>query len=126
MSAGRPTDYSDDVLTEARAYLTGFKELHDHAIPSAVGLAKVLGIARSTLYLWAEEHEEFSDILSMLKSNQELELLNKGLTGDFNSTIAKLILTKHDYSDKAQQELSGPEGKPIEVDQEFRVSVVDP
>ena len=38
---------------------------------------------------------------------QEKDLINKGLTGDFNSTITKLILTKHGYSDKQDIDHSG-------------------
>ena len=47
----------------------------------------------------------FSNIFEKLMSEQEKVLVNKGLTGDYNSTIAKLILTKHGYSDKQDIDL---------------------
>jgi len=63
----------------------------------------------------ADIYQEFSDILKELDADQEIKLLNSGLTGDFNSTITKLILTKHGYSDKTQQELSGPNGGDLTI-----------
>lgn len=56
------------------------------------------------MYKYADESVEFSDTLEAIKTIQENELLNKGLTGEFNSTIAKLMLSNHCYSDKQQVE----------------------
>ncbi|WP_415843310.1 terminase small subunit [Xenorhabdus thuongxuanensis] len=39
-----------------------------------------------------------------------MKLINKGLTGDFNSTIAKMMLTKHGYSDKQEIDHRSPDG----------------
>jgi hypothetical protein len=46
---------------------------------------------------------------------QESKLLNEGLKGNFNATITKLILTKHGYSDRIEQELSGNLEKPVTI-----------
>lgn len=122
----RPTKYSPEIVEQARAYINGgFKEL-DHTHPSIVGMAVHLNIRKSTLYEW-EKHEdkEFSDILSSCREAGEFELLNKGLTGDFNSNIVKLALGKHGYSDKQSTELTGAEGGPVEVDQEVTIRLVD-
>jgi len=98
---GRPTGYSDEVLAIANDYLEHYED-HEDVIPSIAGLALVLGIARSTVYDWAkqEDKSEFSDILANILSKQEKILINKGLTGVFNSQITKLALGKHGYSDK--------------------------
>jgi len=108
---GRPTDYNEEVLATAQAYLTDY-ENHGHAIPSVAGLAKVLKKSRDTLYDWAKHKDkvEFSDILRQIVSDQELVLLNKGLTGAFNAQITKLVLGKHGYTDK--QDLTS-DGKSI-------------
>ena len=108
MPAGRPSDYNEEVLETARAYLDNF-ESYEHAIPSVAGLAKVLGKHRDTLYGWAEDEakSEFSYILSQIVSNQELVLLNKGLKGEFNSNICKLALGKHGYSEKKDLKTTG-------------------
>lgn len=108
----RPTDYSPEIVAKARDYLTNF-EGHGDVVPTIAGLADTLGISRETIYDWSsqEEKAEFSDIVEAIRGKQERVLANKGLKGDFNPTIAKLMLTKHGYSDK--QELAGPGGEPL-------------
>jgi len=49
---GRPTKYSTALLEKAQHYLDHYEE-YDEVIPSAVGLALVLDLTRSTLYAWA-------------------------------------------------------------------------
>ena len=67
------------------------------------------------VYRWAEdEGKEFKDILGQINNDQELVTFNKSLTGEYNATIAKLLLGKHGYHDKADNTVSGPNGKPIE------------
>lgn len=102
MALGRPTEYSEEVLEIANAYIDNFKSEHGHAIPSVAGLAKVLRKSRECLYQWAREDDKkaFSDILRQIVSDQEFELLNNGLNGEFNPAITKLALGKHGYSDK--------------------------
>ena len=51
---------------------------------------------------------------------QEMNIVKNSITGDYNSTISKVMLTKHGYSDKQQTELTGANGGPI--DQEVRVT----
>lgn len=111
MPAGRPTEYTEEILDKARVYLEVLPE--DEVYPSIAGLATFIGVARSTIYDWAsqESKKEFSDILEQILAKQEKELGNKGLKGEFNSTITKLMLTKHGYSDK--QELTGKDGEPL-------------
>ena len=70
-------------------------------LPTVAGLAVQMGVARSTVYLWAEEHPEFSDILELLLSQQESQLIQNSLVGMYNAPITKLLLTKHGYKDRA-------------------------
>lgn len=116
MPAGRPTDYSDEICRKARQYLQHFEQYGD-AIPSVAGLAVFLKIARSTIYEWAKEEDkcEFSDILQEILAKQEAILLTKGLKNEFNPSITKVILGKHGYSDKVEQEVSGPAGAPLSI-----------
>lgn len=103
MPTGRPTDYNASILEKANNYLINYKDEGD-VIPSIAGLAVVLKIARSTIYDWAKQEEKkaFSDILDDILSKQEQVLMNKGLTGEFNSNITKLALGKHGYHDKQE------------------------
>lgn len=96
----RPSDYTPELVEKAREYVE--KEHESPAFLSVAGLAHYLGVARSTIYDWAsqEDKKEFSDILENILTAQELFLTSGGLKGTYNSTITKLMLTKHGYSDK--------------------------
>lgn len=95
---GRPTTFTPEMMEKANEYLENYDSEHSHSIPSAVGLAVVLNVARSTLYKWAEdERTGFSDILDKINDKQQMVLLAKGLSGDFSAAIAKLVLGKHGY-----------------------------
>lgn len=118
---GRPTSYHEGVIPATKDYLkTCVDEIEEYhktrgeksdsydrlvrvRIPTIEGLAVHLGISRSTLYLWKEEHEDFSDIIDELQAIQADRLLNNGLSGDYNPTIAKVLLTKHGYREGIDQ-----------------------
>ena len=111
----RPTKYNETILKKAKDYLTQYEVFE--AVPTIAGLAVYLDISRETVYAWAAEPEkdEFSDICKRLMTRQEFALLNGGIKGDFNPTITKLMLTKHNYSDKQEQALTGPGGTALGV-----------
>ena len=96
---GRPNELLD-VLELAKKYALGDWQVFGDVIPSVAGLACYTGKRRSTMYDYASKNDEFSDILEAILALQENKLLNGSLAGNLNSTIAKLILTKHGYSDK--------------------------
>jgi len=119
----RPTNLTDEVIEKARSYVDNYHK-YGHAVPSVVGLCKVIDRARSTVYLWAsEEDNEFSDILESINENQELVTFNQALLGEYNASIAKLLLGKHGYTDK--QELGGMDGKPIETVSKIERVIID-
>lgn len=111
---GRPTKYCKEIVEKASEYLKTFEELGDK-IPSVEGLSLFIEITRSTIYEWAqqEDKEDFSDILEKINATQKQVLINKGLSGDFNSAIAKLVLGVHGLSEKHFQEVAGVEGRPL-------------
>lgn len=112
---GRPTEYNEEILNKAKEYLESCTDTDKGVkLPSIEGLARYLQIARSTLYLWEKEHQDFSDILEDIKTEQAERLINNGLSGNYNSTITKLILTKHGYSDKTESDVTSG-GKPIPI-----------
>jgi len=104
-TTGRPTKYNTALLEKAQHYLDNYGEYGD-IIPSLAGLALVLGLSRETLRLWSkdEDKKEFFGILERINQKQECVLINNGLNGTFNSNIAKLVLGKHGYQDRQQQE----------------------
>ena len=108
----RPTECTPELIERAKAYVCGeYREAGD-LIPSVVGMASYLGVSRSSINLWAKDNrsEQFSDIFEQCGEKQEQSLLNGGLGGDFNPAITKMILTKHGYSDKIEQEHTSPDG----------------
>ena len=120
MTAGRPTSYTDELNQAAKDYLRDYQEVHEHPLPSIVGMAVVIGIAKGTLYEWAKaERGEISDTLAQCNDYQELTLIHKGLTNEFNPTIVKLALANHGYSDKLDSTLSAPGGGPVQTDSVF-------
>ena len=118
MPAGRPTDYSEEILQKTQEYIESSEDderkemiglsakgtelyrtkLHVK-LPSIEGLAYFLKIHKDTLYEWANIHPEFSDVLNLLRNKQAQALISKGLSSDYNPTIAKLLLSKHGYKE---------------------------
>lgn len=93
---GRPSKYNKEVLEKAKKYTKEYESV----IPSAAGLARSLGVAKSTVYKWAEENKDFSDALGAIQTEQEFVLVEKGLTKEFDSGLTKLMLHNHGHSDK--------------------------
>ena len=100
---------TDEMRDRAERYIYAYEEQGD-VIPSAAGLACWLGIAKSTLYLWKKDCSRISDALDAIQAKQETIALNKGITGDFNATITKLVLAKHGYSDRQAVAHTSPDG----------------
>lgn len=130
-AGGRPTEYSKDILDKVQAYLKlcedEIEEYHKTRgdksdsydrivrvkLPSIEGLAFYLKINKDTIYDWCKIHKEFSDVIDDLRSMQADRLINSGLSGDYNPTIAKVLLTKHGYIDKQETDIT-TKGEKIE------------
>jgi hypothetical protein len=119
MTAGRPTEYTQKILKAAQEFADAAKKMalddkQSKPPPKVAELALVLGVSRSTIYEWKKNHREFSDTIEDILSAQEIMLVDNGLGGTYNPTIAKTMLAaNHGYADK--QELSGPNGGPVQV-----------
>ncbi|MDE1484439.1 DNA-packaging protein [Xenorhabdus bovienii] len=98
---GRPSKLAES-LTKAEEYLMGGYDTVGDVVPSVAGLACYLGISRSRAYEYANQSSEFKDTLEGIKTLQENRLINKGLLGEFNATITKLMLSNHGYSEKQE------------------------
>ena len=120
---GRPTDYSEEILIKTREYIDNCEdedvqkvkqsneekgyEMYENKVkvklPTIEGLARYLGINKTTIYEWCKIHSEFSNYIDELMAKQAERLVNNGLSGDYNSTIAKVLLTKHGYREGIDQ-----------------------
>ena len=102
---GCPTKYNKRMSAKAREYLRTYKDI-DEVIPSLAGLSLFMGIDKDTIYRWAERYSDISGVVKELKSTQERVLLSGSLSGSLNSSIAKLILHKHDYSERKDVDIT--------------------
>ena len=110
MTTGRPSKLTDALIEQAGRYASKEYLTQGEVIPTIEGLSVFLNVSRSTVYKWKGENQEFSDILESLMARQAKELFSNGLKGDFNPTITKLILTKHGYSDRIEQDVTSSDG----------------
>lgn len=113
--AGAPTKLTPELVERARDYLSGGFQVNEECVPSIEGLAVYLKLSRQSIYNYKDASSEFLDIVELIEAKQAMLLINKGLSGDFNGSIAKLMLTKHGYNDKQGIELTGANGGAIET-----------
>lgn len=112
MNVGRPTSYNEEILEQARQYVESCNDVQEDKengiakqvnLPSIEGLAYRIKIHKDTIYEWEKIHQNFSDVISDLRAKQAERLLNNGLAGTYNPTIAKVLLTKHGYREGIDQ-----------------------
>jgi hypothetical protein len=98
MAMGRPSKYTDEILEKAKDYIENFEQYGD-VIPNVAGLACELGVARETVHAWCrdEDKEDFSHIVEQMMAKQDRTLQSGGLNGKFNSSISKLLMSKHGH-----------------------------
>lgn len=132
---GRPTKYQEEYITKVDEYL----ELHQDTelekvvltsdkgyekidyklkvdLPTVEGFASFLDVNKTTLYEWEKLYQDFSNALNKIRTEQQTRLINEGLAGNYNPTIAKLILSSnHGMREKTETDLtsSGNELKGI-------------
>ena len=127
MTAGRPTKYESQLtIDKVNEYIltcvdeieifektvgdksTSYERILKTNIPSIAGLAIYLDLSKDTIYAWKEEYPEFSYALEKVSRLQESKLLNGGVSGTYNSTISKLILSSnHGYREKSDVTTDG-------------------
>lgn len=93
----RPTKYNKTIQEKANWYVNGGYKGQGAQFPSTKGLAKLLSVAKKTLYNW-RKYPEFLHTLELICIEQEIILIEGGLSGTFNASIVKLLLVNHGYS----------------------------
>jgi len=91
---GRPSKYTEDMPARVRYYIKSCTNV----LPSQAGFAHSIDVSKRTIVRWKKKNEEFCQALERLHTVQHNELIQKGLTGEYNPTICKLILcSNHGY-----------------------------
>ena len=112
---GRPTKYSFEVIKATEEYLSLCSEKKE--TPFYEELALKLGVGVDTMRIWADKYEEFKIPYRQLKEFQKLDIKRKGLKGQYASRMAALLLSaEHDVVPVMRKEVSGVDGKAIEVE----------
>lgn len=105
---GRPSEYQEQYNELVDQYLQDCKDSYEDnkrtvELPTVGGFALMVGVNKQTLYNWADKHPEFLDSLNKIVEEQQKRLINQGLAGNYNPTIAKLILSSnHGMSEKTE------------------------
>lgn len=99
----------EDFEAVADAYFA--KCVEDERVPTVNGLGLALGMTRETLLRYAEK-DGFSDTVKLVRARLEAEWEQR-LAGP-NAAGTIFWLKNQGWSDKTEQEISGPGGKPQE------------
>jgi hypothetical protein len=116
----RPSEYKKEYIKKVDEYLEIHQdeevqvvkqssekyEMFDNKLkvdlPTIEGFALFLGVNKTSLYEWEKKDDEFSNALDKIRTEQHNRLINNGLSGDYNSTIAKLVLSSnHGYKERS-------------------------
>lgn len=122
MAGGRPREYKTEYISLVDDYLSDCEDTFDKdkneymvKLPTVEGFALFVGHNKTTIYEWCKEYPEFSNAIDKIKENQLNKLINKGLSGKYNSTIAKLLLSgNHNIREKSETDLT-TNGKDIQT-----------
>ena len=108
---GRPSEYKPEYVEKVDEYiqLSLKQNKTTTELPTLVGLAIYFDKVVNTLKNWGKEHPEFLTALRKLQAYQKRELINRGLLGTYNSTIAKLILSSNHMMTERIDQTSGDE-----------------
>ena len=111
----RPTKLTKAIITKAKEYEQDWRLIDGSPVPTKEGMALHLDVARSTLYVWIEDDTPLGRSFQTSLSGQWLKgrtLIAHSLDGTFNSTISKMMLSKHDYVEKQQTDVTS-DGKAL-------------
>lgn len=110
MAGGRPSKYSPAYCNEViEICATGL---------SLTAFAGDIGVARSTVNKWMEEHPEFSEAVKVAKAKRTAALEKQMLSAENGPTVtARIFALKNadpdEWREKTHQEVTGKDGSPL-------------
>jgi hypothetical protein len=100
---GRPTKYDSTIIPNTEAYFADPSVAGDN-IATIAGLCVYLGVAKDTIYQWAERHPDFSDAIKRGEKHQERQLINL-LTDRDRFTAGTIFVAKNVLGWRDKQEV---------------------
>lgn len=136
--AGRPKEFKEEYIAKVDEYLEQCEDTEDEfhrtrgeksdsydriikaKLPTIEGFARFIDVSIASIYNWRDEFPEFLEALEKIMVEQRERLINKGVSGEYNSTIAKLILSANHGMRDSTDVTTG--GKPIKIgfDESFK------
>ena len=116
---GRPTKYKPEYIEEALSFI-------GEQGKSVTQFAFHLRVSKSTVYLWAQEHPDFSDALTLAQEWSqacwETKLEDMMVTRDVNAPLVKLYFAnRFKWTDKgAVDESEEEKAQPLNITFEVR------
>ena len=131
---GRPTDYKEEFIEKVDEYLEDNQDSYDSFVkqtngekgyeifdrglkvklPTIEGFALFIGVSKRVLYEWEQKHDDFMHALDKIRTEQQQRLINSGLSKEYSSTIAKLILSSnHNMVEKTQADVTHNMPEPL-------------
>jgi hypothetical protein len=100
---GAPTRYTPELIEKAKEYIERWEELGD-PVPMLCGMYVHCGIHKGLGSKWRGDAEkvEFHELCARVEVQQERELLRKGLIRSTDSSLTKLMLMRHGYTDRQE------------------------
>jgi DNA-binding XRE family transcriptional regulator len=111
----RPSKYTPELVAKAKHYLENWHtpEIGD-VIPMLCSLACYIDVDKKTLERWekeeGDEKQEICLVCARVRELQEKVLINKGLSRVSDASLSKLLLMKHGYSDRIEQDVKSSDG----------------
>ncbi len=102
-AGGRPTKYKPEFIRLVDEYLkktvdsvevfAGGGQRIKVNLPSIEGFSQFLDVDKAQIYDWEKLNPQFNHALNKIRREQWRRLIDNGLAGTYNATIAKLILS---------------------------------
>lgn len=74
-------------------------------LPQFTAFARSIGVSRSTLHKWTQDHKEFSDAYNTAKQLQEELIANNAINGRYNPVFSQFMLKNcHNWKDRQEVE----------------------
>lgn len=118
---GRPTKYTPDLIKKIDEYLAlcvdeekefhktrgdksdSFERVLKVNLPKIEGFSVFIDVDITTIAEWEHLYPDFSQSLNKIRKAQHNRLVDEALAGNYNSTIAKLMLSSnHGYKEKSE------------------------